>query len=109
VHHARAEALRLAGGHVHELGAGDALLEAGIVLHLGGGGELTAGLRAVDQHGLEVGAGGVDRGGEARGAGAQDRDVFHRLDHVRCDLKSASQALQAGFHVGLVEESESSR
>ena len=43
-HELRAEALGLAPEHVHHLGALDAVLEAGIVLDLGGDGELAAGL-----------------------------------------------------------------
>jgi len=52
------------------------MLKAGEVLHLGGDRELAAGLVALQHQGLEVGAGGVERGGEAGGARAEDDDVF---------------------------------
>ena len=70
----------LAEAH-HQLGAHDALGEAGEVLDLGGEHELAAGLVAGADgspsmtSGREVGAGGVDGGGEAGGAGADDDDV----------------------------------
>jgi len=42
------------------------------VVHFGRGHQLPAQLQAGQNGGLEVGAGGVDRGGPARGAGTQD-------------------------------------
>jgi hypothetical protein len=74
-----AEARRLGAEPVGQLGATDALGEAGEVLDVGGGGELTAGgdapgHPALEQDRLEVGAGGVDRGGVSGGAAADDDD-----------------------------------
>jgi hypothetical protein len=57
---------------LHQLRALYAFGEARIVLDLGGDGELAAGLRAVDDEGLQVRAGGIDGGGQARRAGADD-------------------------------------
>ncbi len=58
-----------------EFGTLDALGPAGEVFDEGGDGELTAGLVAFEDERLEVGAGGVDGGGEAGAAGAQDDGV----------------------------------
>ena len=73
----------------HELGAHDALGEAGEVLDLGGEHELATGLvagrrrLALEQQRLEVGAGGVDRGGQAGGARADDDDLALSLTVTR--------------------------
>jgi hypothetical protein len=48
---------------------------AGEVLHQRGDGELSAGLVALQDERLEVGARGVDGGGEAGAAGAEDDSV----------------------------------
>ena len=64
------------GTHLfHELRAHDALLEAGVVLHLGGVHELAAVLVALEDDGLELGAGCVESCGVAGRAGADDDDV----------------------------------
>ncbi len=111
-HDARAEVDRLLPHQLHQLGAGDAVLEvrghqtatilgdgriqvcaqvaggkAGVVLDLGGQGELAERQRAVDavllgdraleDERAEVGAGGVDGGGPAGRAAADDDDFFH--------------------------------
>ena len=55
--------------------------EAGIVLHVGGDGELAAGLDALDQNRLEHGAGSVDRSGIAGRAGTDDDNL--RMDRGR--------------------------
>ena len=60
----------------------DALGPAGKVLHQCGDGKLASGLVAFEDERLEVGAGGVDGGGESGAAGAQDdgvagRDIRH--------------------------------
>ena len=49
------------------------------VVYLGRGHELAALGHAGDQHGVEVGTGGINGGGVASGAGAEDEDfgVFH--------------------------------
>ena len=57
---------------VHQPGALDRLGEARIILDIGGDGELPAGLHAGDQHGLQPGARGIDRGGIAGRAGTED-------------------------------------
>ena len=59
---------------VHQPGALDGVGEAGIILHLGGDGELAAGLDAGDQGRLQHGARGIDRGGAAGRAAAQNDD-----------------------------------
>jgi hypothetical protein len=63
-----------------ELGTLDAIGPAGEVFDQGGDGELAAGLVALEDEGLEVGAGGVDGGGEASAAGAENDRV---ADFVR--------------------------
>ena len=54
------------------------------VVDVGGGHELAALGEAGDEHGFQVGAGGVDGGGVAGGAGAEDEEaaVFGGLGHV---------------------------
>ena len=80
VEHLGAELLGLLLHLRHEVGAHDALGEAGEVLHLGGVHQFAAGFdRARDQQGLKVRARRVDRGGESRGAGADDDDLSHVL------------------------------
>ena len=49
--------------------------KARIVLHVRGDRQLAAFLQARDQHGLEVGAGGVDGGGIASRSRAEDQDL----------------------------------
>jgi hypothetical protein len=73
-----AELLRLLLELGHELGALDAVGEAGVVLDLGGVHQLSADLdRARDEQRLEVRARRVDGGGESGGAGADDDDLTH--------------------------------
>jgi hypothetical protein len=57
---------------LHQPGALDDVGEARIVFHVGGDGQLAAGLDALDQHRVEQGARGVDGGGVAGGARAHD-------------------------------------
>ncbi len=69
-----------------ELGALDALGPAGEVFDQRGDGELAAGLVALEDEGLEVGAGGVDGGGESGATGTEDdcvacRDLWHMGFH----------------------------
>ena len=66
---------------LHQPGALDDVGEAGIVLDLGGDGELAAGLDARDQHRLQHGAGGIDRGGVTGRPGTDDDDL--RMDRGR--------------------------
>ncbi len=71
----RAEADGLLLHVLDELGALDALGPAGEVFDQRGDGELAAGLVALEDERLEVGARGVDGGGEAGAAGAEDDGV----------------------------------
>ena len=62
----------------HELGALDALGEAGEVLDVGRVHQLAAGLdRAGDEKRFQVGASSIDRGGVSGRAGADDDDLAH--------------------------------
>ena len=89
-----AEAGGLCAPFGHQIGAGDSLFEAGIILDRGRDHELPAGdathLKALDAEGLEVGACGVDRGRETRRTGADDDDVMDfahgGIRTVRCGL-----------------------
>ena len=70
---------------LHQPGALDDVAEAGIIFDVGGGGQLAAGLDALDDDRLKTGAGGIDGGGIAGGAGAEDdqaagNDVAHRAN-----------------------------
>lgn len=67
-----AEAVGLLAQVVHQVGAGNAVGEAGEVLHLGGGHQCTAGLAALNEQRCEVGAGGVEGGGVSGGSGTDD-------------------------------------
>jgi len=73
-----------AGGlllHVlNEFGTLDAFRPAGKVFDQSGDGELSAGLVALEDEWLEVGAGSIDGGGEAGAAGAENDGV---ADFVR--------------------------
>ena len=71
-HHLRADMLGLLLHLLHQPGALDDVGEAGIILDVGGDGELAAGLDALDDDRREAGAGGVDGGGEPGRAGAED-------------------------------------
>ena len=75
VDHLRPEALGLGAHRGHQLGALDAVLEARVVLDVAGEHQLAAGRRAGEHDRLEVGPCGVDRGGQAGGAGADDHDL----------------------------------
>src|SRR5262249_41663608 len=60
---------------LHQPGALDDVGEARIILHVGGDGELAAGLDALNQDRLEHGAGSVNRSGISRRPGADDDDL----------------------------------
>ena len=85
------EALGLGPHDAHELGAHDALDEAGVVLDLGRQHELAAGLvtrrrrLALDDQRLELGPGRVEGGGQAGGPAAHDDDLamLRNRGHVR--------------------------
>ena len=75
-----AEALGLLLHLHHQVGAHDALGEAGEVLDLGGLHQLAAELDgARDEQRLQVGARGVDRGGVARRTRSDDDDLAHAV------------------------------
>ncbi len=71
----RAEADGLLFHVLDEFGTLDAFGPAGEVFDQRGDGELASGLVAFEDQRLEVGAGGVDGGGEAGAAGAEDNGV----------------------------------
>lgn len=77
------EACAEAGGlrfDIHdEVGALDALWEPRKVFDESGGGELAAWFVAFEDEGREVGAGGVDGGGEACTTRADDDEFFHAV------------------------------
>ena len=60
---------------LHQPRALDDVGEARIVLHVGGDGELAAGLDALDQHRFQHRARGIDRGGVTGRAGTDDDDL----------------------------------
>ena len=70
-----AETLGLLADLRHQLGALDALREAGEVLHLGGGHQRAAVGVALEHQRLQFGAGQIDRRGVAGGTGADDDHV----------------------------------
>ena len=72
---ARAELARLGDGPAGELGAADAGREAEVVLDPARGAGLAAQRRALDDQRVEALGGSVDRGGQARRAGADDEQV----------------------------------
>ena len=71
----RPEALGLGADRGHQVGALDAVREARVVLDVAGEHQLAAGGGAGEDDRLEVGARGVDRGGQAGRAGADDDDL----------------------------------
>lgn len=100
-----AAGLALRAHLVHERRALDHL-EAGEVLDLVGGGELAAGGDSQGEEtlvhdGLEVGAGGVDGGGVASGAGADDDDLGVHVASLVEDLGGGRD--EGGGGGGVVE------
>ena len=86
------EALRLLAHLVHQVGSHDAGLEAGVVLDVGGDRELAAGLGALEHQRGEVGARGVERRGQAGGAGTDDQQlamVVAGFGHGRSETRDA--------------------
>ena len=74
--HLGAEAFGLGAHGIHQVGAHDGLRESGEVLDLGGVHQGPARSdRTLEKDRAEVGAGGIDRGGVASRAGADDDDV----------------------------------
>src|SRR5690606_34031478 len=75
----RADMLGLRLHLLHEPGALDNVGEAGIILDIGGDGQLTTGLQALDHHRLQHGAGRIDSSRIAGGTGPDDDDFrVHR-------------------------------
>ena len=68
------EALGVLQEALHQRRALHAVHVGGPVVHLGGGGELSALRHAGDEHGVQVGARGVNGGGVASGARAEDQN-----------------------------------
>src|SRR5258708_2317280 len=60
---------------LHQPGALDDIGEAGIVLDIRRDRHLAAGLQSLNQDRLQIGAGGIDRGGVAGWAGADDENL----------------------------------
>ena len=89
-HHLGAEPRRLGHRAVREVGAGEALREAEVVLDRRALTGLTAGRLALDDDGAQALGGGVDRGGQPGRAGADDAQVVERL------LGPGAQAERAG-------------
>jgi hypothetical protein len=92
----RAEPHGLRAKPLAQLGALDAVGEAGEVLDVGRGGELSAGCdaageKAFEQHRREVRACCVDRGGVGSGTATNDDDV---LGHARLGLASEPASFQ---------------
>lgn len=54
----------------------DAVGKSGEVFNVGGDGELSAGLSALDDEGAEICAGGINAGGETGASGADDDEIF---------------------------------
>ena len=77
----RAETRRLLAHVVDEFRPLDAVRKAGEILDQGGDGELSAGLMPIDDQRAEIGAGGVDGGGQPRTSGADDDDVANVVGH----------------------------
>src|SRR5581483_477236 len=61
----------------HQLRALDSLGKAGEIFHISGGGQLTARLGAIDQEGIEVGAGGIQSRSITGRTRTDDDDFFH--------------------------------
>ena len=75
VDQARPEALGLGAERGHQVGALDAVGEAGVVLDVAGEHQLPARGRARDDDRLEIGPRGIDRGGQAGRSGPDDHDL----------------------------------
>src|SRR5690606_7441924 len=77
----RAEARGLLAHVLRQLETIDAVGEAREVLDFARGGQLAAGEGAFEDERIEIGAGGVDGGGETGATGADDNDVFDGCGH----------------------------
>ena len=74
-HDPRLEALGMLEEALHQVGPLYAVYVGRPVVDIGGGHELAALREAGHEHRLEIGAGGIERSGVARGAGAEDQDL----------------------------------
>jgi len=81
--HGGIEPLGMLAHPLHELGPLDAARVAGPVVHLGGGHELPPLLEAGDESWAQVCPGGVDGGGVAGGAGAENNEPVMGRFHIR--------------------------
>jgi hypothetical protein len=75
MHELGADMLGLGLHLLHQPGSLDDLGEAGIILDLGGDGELATRLQSGDQGRLQHGARRIDGGGAAGGTAAEDDDL----------------------------------
>jgi hypothetical protein len=86
-----AEAYGLLLHVLNKIGTLNAFGPAGEVFYQRGDGELAAGLVALKDEGFEVGAGGVDGGGESGAAGAEDNSVarrnFRHMDSISVNAR----------------------
>ena len=71
----RPEALGLPFEQLHHLGTQQAIGEARIVFHLGRDSKLATGLEPLDHDGCQIGASGVQCGGQSGGTRADDDEV----------------------------------
>jgi hypothetical protein len=84
LHELRADMFGLRLHLLHEPGPLDDIGKAWIVFHIGGDGQLAAGLQAGDENRFQHRAGGVDRGGVTSRAGPDDENLgVKRLRHER--------------------------
>ena len=72
-----AKSLGLRLEFIHHNRAVDSFRETGIILDIGGCGELPTGLHALDHERFKVGTGGVDCCGITGCTGSDDYDFFH--------------------------------
>ena len=84
-HDLRAKAFGVLQKLRHQLGALHAIGERRVVVHFGGGHQLPALRHACDDNGLQIGARGVDGGGVACGARAENNE-FVMLSHFGFSL-----------------------
>jgi hypothetical protein len=72
---------RLLAQVVHQHEAIDAVGKTGEILDLGGRRQLAAGKGSLEHERIQIGAAGVDRGGEPGAPGADDDDIFDGGGH----------------------------
>jgi hypothetical protein len=89
-HEFGAEALGLRAELRHHFGAHDPVGKAGIVLDVGRQHELPAGADPLDHERMQIGARGIDRGGQTRRARPDDDDLAGLPGHSVLVTRSAS-------------------